>query len=275
MSDPTSIFNGTPQGTPANNTPGGTPAASQNGALTTLLGMIKNEKGEQKYATVEDALVGLKNAQDYIPTLKEQLTAKEREAAEALEKAKKVAELEATVLKLTQQNSTPSATNTPGFTEEQVAEIATRALKQQQEKATQVQNLQTVTSALAKQFGAEAEAKFYGKAQELGMSKEEINLLASKSPVAVLTLFGVKDTPAQPNRTGLPTPTSINSDGVQPHVDTAVTRNSKPIIVGATSEELTQERANAVKMVEELHAQGKSVHDLTDPKVFFKTFGKH
>ena len=49
-----------------------------------LLKEIKNDKGEQKYKTPEEAFKALKHAQDYIPTLHQQIDALKAEK-EALE----------------------------------------------------------------------------------------------------------------------------------------------------------------------------------------------
>ena len=72
----TSIFNqGQSQATPANqNTNGGVPPAQNNDDLSTLLGAIRNEHGEQKDRTVQDALKALKHSQDYIPEISQKLT---------------------------------------------------------------------------------------------------------------------------------------------------------------------------------------------------------
>lgn len=272
MSDPTSIFNN--QNTPApqdqNNGGSNPPTPSSNDALAHLLSGIKNERGEQKYKSVEDALNALKHSQDYIPQLSDKLRQQEQELAEAKAQAAKIAELENTLKALTQPSQTPaSQPAVQGLTAEEVAALVNKTLTQTQQAELAKNNLSSVVDTVRKEFGEKAEEVFYGKARDLGMSMEEINSLAARSPVAALKLLGVdKGSPApQPNSAG-----SINTSAFQPAADSLIGKNSKPTLVGATSEDLKAESLNARKMVEELHGQGLSIHDLTDPKVYFKHF---
>jgi hypothetical protein len=78
MSDQTSIFgNNTPASTNANDT--NTSVTSNNANVqpnndfADLLNQIKNERGEPKYKTIEDALKGLQHAHQYIPNIKTEL----------------------------------------------------------------------------------------------------------------------------------------------------------------------------------------------------------
>lgn len=275
MADQASIFNNqnTPPGDNQNNGGSNTPNGTPPDPLATLLSGIKNDRGEQKYKTVEDALNALKHSQDYIPQLSDKLRQQEQELAEAKAAAAKITELERTLQALT-QNNTPPAQGTPppaGLSKEEIADLVSRTLTSQQQEAIAKQNISTVVSNLTKTFGDKAEEVFYGKAKELGMSIQEINSLAAKSPVAAFKLLGMED--------GKPTPPStpassgaVNTGGFQPKQDSFVGKNAKPTLIGATTSDLYAESANARKMVDELHGQGLSVHDLTDPKVYFKHF---
>jgi DNA repair exonuclease SbcCD ATPase subunit len=273
MSDPTSIFNNQNPPAPQDQNNGGNsnpPTPSSNDQLAHLLTGIKNERGEQKYKTVEDALNALKHSQDYIPQLSDKLRQQEQELIAAKAAADKITELENTLKALTQQSQTPPSTPTPqGMSEEQVAALVSKTLTQAQQAEVAKNNLSKVVNTVKQAFGDKAEEVFYGKAQELGMSMEEINSLAARTPTAALKLLGVEgSTPTpQPNNAG-----SINTSAFQPTPDSLISRNSKPTLVGATTADLNAESANAKRMVEELHSQGKSVHDLTDPKVYFKYF---
>ena len=113
---------------------------------------------------------------------------------------------------------------------------------------------------------------FKTMAKEVGMSAAEINALAARNPKAALKLLGLDD--VAPNQTrNVPGNGSINTTGFTPPKDSAIGRNKNPVIVGATTEDLRLETQNAKAMVEELHSQGLSTYDLTDPKVFRKVFG--
>ena len=65
----------------------------------------------------------------------------------------------------------------------------------------------------------------------------------------------------------------MNTSGLAPHQETFVGRNKESAVMGATTEDMRRESDRSKKMVEELHAQGLSVHDLSDPKVYKKYFG--
>lgn len=276
MSDPTSIFTQTDSGLPADTT-----SANSNGAtapndseLTDLLSGIKNERGEQKYRSVKEAIIGLQNAQDYIPQLKQTLTERETELAALRAETKRVTDLEDTVRQLTERQST-DGTPPKGLNEQDIADLINKSLdttlSKREQLAVQKANVDSVVDSLKASFGAEAEKKFYDKAAEMGMSVVEFNALAAKSPKIVLSALGV----ASKASSFAPTQGSVNSTAFTPKQDTFIGRNSSPTLVGATTEENMQESRNANKMVEELHNQGKSVHDLSDPKVYFKYFGKN
>lgn len=273
MSDQdTSIFgNQNPQATPAQTNTDGVAPTQNNDELATLLVSIKNERGEQKYRTVQDALKALGHSQAYIPELSERLKQQEQELKEAREAAARVAELERVVQSLTEPKPPTEPTPPQGLSEDQVAAQVVRILSEQEKKKVADANVASVIGTVKKVYGDKAEEKFYGRAAELGMSKEQFNILAATTPKAVLNLMGLADkmdpVPYTPSQT-------INTTGLEPRRDTFITRNANAVQVGATSNELINETRNAKKMVEELHAQGKSVHDLTSWSEYQKYFGK-
>jgi hypothetical protein len=274
MSDPTSIFNADNSGgTPPITDPSKVIAPIES-ELTDLLNGIKNERGEPKYKTLKDALVGLQNAQGYIPDLKKALDEREAELSRVRAEAARVTALEDTVRQLTERGNT-DGTPPKALSEQEIADLVNRSLDpiltQREQAATQKQNVASVVATLKESFGADAEKKFYEKATELGMTVAEFNALAAKSPKAVLSTLGLQ---AKSTPTFTPTQGTVNTQAFTPRTDTFVGRNDKSTLIGATTQELMEESRNANKMVEELHAAGKSVHDLSDPKVYFKQFGK-
>lgn len=268
-----SIFGKNNQETPGNNPQGdgnspNTPSSTQ---FDTMLASIKNERGEQKYKTLEDALNALKHSQEYIPQLNDQLRQQTEELANARAAAAKIDELEQTLLKLTQTDNSnmpaPPAQNE--MSEEKIAALISRSLETERTKAKATENLSKVVSTMQQAFGDKAEEVFYSKATELGMTMEEINSLASRNPNAAFKLLGVNDKPQ-----GSPSGASnnIRTDGYQAPQDSMISRNKKQVQIGATSQQLREETINSRKMVEELHSQGLSIRDLTDPKTYFKHF---
>lgn len=270
MADQASIFESSNQPvTPAQ--PGaGTPTSQAPDELTTMLMSIKNENGEPKYRTLQDAIVALKHSQEYIPQLKLTLSQREQELETARREAARVAEVERSLEELTQSKNTP-ATPGSGLTEENIADLVTKTITRREQEAVRKANLKTVVDAVGSKFGTEAEKMFYGKAKELGLSVQEFNEFAAKSPTAVLALLDVRvDT-----RSALsPTQSSVNTAGLQPNPNSNISSNQRSVMLGATTQDVIEESRAAGKMVEELHAQGKSMQDLTDPKTYFKMF-KH
>lgn len=271
MSDPTSIFNEQNPATQPNQNGENTPNAQGNSDLANLLGSIKNERGEPKYKSVEDALVGLRNAQEYIPQLTQKLSTQEQELKAAREEAARVAELQRTIEALTSGNTgQPTTPASPTISKEDIAKLVTQTLTEQQRAETAKSNVATVVNALQAKFGAEAEKAYNAKAAEVGMTVAELNALAQRNPKAVFTLLGVS--PEAPKQmSSAPQPT-FNTDGFQPNKDSFIGRNSKATLIGATTSDLNEETQRAKQMVEELHSQGKTISDLTNPKVYFKTF---
>lgn len=238
-------------------------------SVANLLGEIKNERGEQKYKTLEDALKALKHSQEYIPQLTNTLKQKDEELAALSGTVSKISEIEKALETLSQKAATPP-TNGPSLTEDQIAELVTKTLTKTQQEAVYRANTQSVVESVKAKFGDKAQEVFYGKAQELGMSREDFNAIAAKTPKAVLKLLGIED--STPNPVASPGSSVVNTAGIAPRSDSKIGRNTKGVIIGATTQDFKQELENVKAMVDELHSSGKTVHDLTDPKVFFKVF---
>ena len=270
MSDQNSLFNQTStQATPAPVEPQNTPNPDP---VVTMLQSIKNDKGEPKYKTVEDAIKALQHSQTYIPTLTDEKKRLEQELEEARLQAAKVAELESTVARLL--NSSPAQTSAPAVIDEsKIEELVTRTISRTKAQEDAQKNTQLVVASVAAKFGDKAEEVFYGKAAEFGMTKAEINQLAASRPKAVLSLLGIQETVVPEQNRKQSTQTALNTTGVEPVKNSFIGKNTEPVIIGATTQQVRAESERAKKMVEELHSQGKTVHDLTDPKVYFKYFG--
>lgn len=276
MSDQTSIFSNNNQETtpPQNNSGTSNTANVQTGNdFADLLNQIKNERGEPKYKTVADALNGLLHAQNFIPTLLSEKEQKDAEIARLRVEAEKARTLEETLAALTSKQEQAHNTNAPVIDEKTIAELVNRQLTQAEQAKLAQANISSVVSSLQSAFGSDAEKKYNDAAAEAGLSVQEMNALAAKSPKAVLRMLGVTQQSApQKQNTHFPQSSSVNTAALTPNQDSFVGRNPKSTLIGATTQDLQEASLRAKKMVEELHAQGKSVHDLTDPKVFFNTF---
>ena len=271
MSDQTqSLFNESTVVTQPN-TGGSTPPASpQPDALQDLLLQIKNERGEPKYKTVQDALIGLQHAQTHIQTLLTEKRTVDEELNSLRPVASQVTELQKVVQQLTQaapaQNATPAS---QGMSEEAIATLVEQTMTKQQQAQVAKANVATVVESVKKAFGDKAEQTFYDKAKELGMDVASFNALAARTPAAVLKLLGL-DRPSTPSQSS--TTTSINTTAFNQNTESFIGRNKKSLQVGATHSEIMESAADAKRMVDELAAKGMSIDDLTKPSNYFKHF---
>ena len=263
MSDQTIFDNTNTQPvTPA--TPTNQPTPTDNAA--DLLKLIVNEKGEQKYKTIQDAIIGLQHANNHIQTLLNEKRQVEGEAATLRTAAEKVAELERVVAELSKNppQATPAVVDPT-----QIQEMVSQAISATKTKEVQQQNTSVVVNAAKQTFGDKAEEMFYSSAQDVGLSREQINALAASSPQAALKILGLA------SQSGSSTPTQktvMNTTDAVPNQDTFISRNTEKLPVGATFHEMRRESEASRKMVEELAAKGMSIDDLTKPSNYFKLF---
>jgi hypothetical protein len=271
MSDTTgNIFGNQSQVTPESNGGSNPPNVQNDQAITTMLAGIRNEHGEQKYRTLDDALKALKHSQEYIPQLTTKLAQQEAELLSAKSAASKVEEIERTLQALTQQKTEAITNANPGISAEQVADLVNQTLTRKQQETIAQSNITSVVANLQAVYGTEAEKVYNAKAQEFGMTVAELNALAAKTPAAVLNLIGVK----KGQSPGSPVHGSLNAGGFAPKPNSKIGRNETIVSIGATSHELAQEWQNAREMRDELEASGMSIDDLTEPKNYYKYFGK-
>ena len=249
--------------------PAPTNQPSPSDKLHDLLSQIKNENGEPKYKSVEDALVGLAHAQSFIQTLRTEKSQVEQERDSLKTTAEKVSELEKYVKELTERSASQNTTVPQGLSEEAVARLVENTLTKQQQEKIAKDNLASVVSAVAKEFGDKAEEVFYSKAQEIGLSRAEINALAARTPQAALKLIGVST--STPSST-TPVRGTVNTTQFEPNQQTYIGRNTRKLEVGATASQLMEETQASRKMVEELAQKGMSINDLTKPSEYFKFF---
>lgn len=277
MADQPSIFeeNKTSQETPENTkteSTANTPAPASTSPLEDLLKEVRNENGDPKYKTVEDALVALKHAQEYIPKVKEEKTQAEQELEALRKEVERLQNLEETVLELTQKQEQTS-TNGVALDEEGIAKLVEQTLTKKELEELHRKNQAEVVRVMSEKFGDEAEKVFYSKAQELGLSVEEMNALAARSAKSVLTLLGVTETVAhQQTPKTSPTQGSVNTSAFQPNPQTYLGRETGSVLFGASTEDVKEAVKKASNLAEELAKNGLSTYDLTDPKVYNKYF---
>lgn len=212
---------------------------------------IKTEEGKQKYDTIEKALDGLANAQDYIPQLKTQVTTQEAEISKLRAELEQRQSVEDVVSRLTSQQQAPAPAETPQVTpslsEEQVANLVQQQLAQTQVQATQVSNKQQVNAELISKFGDKAGEVVSEKAAALGTTPQDLEKMAASNPKMVLALFNTQATTSVSPTTG-----SVNIPPTNPQGGEPLGRPEKSLLSGSTS---AQQRDFMKKVKEEVYAK--------------------
>ena len=218
------------------------PSQPQEGdALATKLASITNEKGEPKYANVDVALDALKNSQDYIPSLKNELASKDAELAEIRAQMAETqgmvkAQEELVRLMQTQQTTAqpePMVAPQPASSQDTVDinSLVQAAFQAHQQQTVANENLNEVNKALASQYGDKAVEVLQTKAQELNTTPEAIQEMAKQNPTMALKLLGTEKPKAMSyggtNTAAWPTPK------VEP-----LTAPAKSMLAGAKQSEI-------------------------------------
>ena len=193
-----------------NQDPAGDPAASQAASpVETLLMAIKNENGEQKYATVEDALKGLEHSQKFIEQLKNEtaeLRGKQKAQDELVElfrsKAPAQEEEEAKL-------EPPSVT---GMTAEEVVAL----LEKREAAKTHTSNMERVKNVLKEKYGAEYAKRLKEKTDQLGLQPELVDEIARNTPDALFKMFGIDAQPVQKATVGGANSQAFNQERAEP-----------------------------------------------------------
>lgn len=231
----------------------------QENSLETILMTIKNDKGEPKYASVEEALKGLQHAQSFIDTLKSEKSQLEQEvnARKSVEDALKG---------LSAQQEAPE-TPSVGIKPEDIKALVDQQLNSFKAASAESENVLKCEASLKAKYGEKAGEVLKTTAEKLGKKPEDLQILAAKDPQLFLGLFtGELKKDTTPNVGG-----GLNSLGFQSTGETTVRRNNASLWKDG---DLRGEFDSSKRMVEELHAQGLDTYSLTDPKVYFKTFSK-
>lgn len=177
-------------------TPAPTPSEPEGNKFEDLLASIKVD-GRQKYSSVEDALKSLPHANDHISKLEEELASMKAE----LEKRKSVEEVLAELeeRRKTETNSTDQSDSK--LDPESIQALVNEQLTAAREQERAQSNMTTVIDALKKEYGDQAEKKFYEIGEANGLSKDFLHQMAQTSPQAVIALAGVGGGSAAPAKT--------------------------------------------------------------------------
>jgi hypothetical protein len=151
-----------------------------------LLAGILNEEGVQKYKTVEDAIEGLKHSQDFIAKLKEENQQFRSEIDKRLS-------AEAVLKELKAENK-PAEPPSSEFSEEALQELVDKRLEAKTVEQRAKANEDLVQQKLKQELGEEAMKIVKAKADEMGLSLDNLKKLSQESPQAVFNMFGMAST---------------------------------------------------------------------------------
>jgi hypothetical protein len=198
-----------------------------------LLASVKNEAGEAKYKTIEDAITALAHSQAFIPQLLSEKKTLEDEVVQLREAAKRVQSIEEVLGKLRANDEDQNREATPpagSLSEEAVVNLVRKVLSDTQTESVVKTNRAAVQKALTDKFGEKVLEVVAKKAAEVNSTPEKLGKLAETDPNLVLALFqssGVKSVPPTTSDIRLPSSTPVAP--LEPP--------KKSLLLGATSRE--------------------------------------
>lgn len=165
--------------------------------LEDQLKAITNADGTPKYADVNTALEGLKASQEHIAKLEKEAAEKAVSIEALAKKASEATALEEIVAKLKEPKENPVQTPAVGGLDEDSAkQLFSNMLQEQNQRSAQEANFNQVNDALMAKYGEKAAATVTAKAQELGMTVDDMMRQAQSHPKSVLAYFAATGTPA-------------------------------------------------------------------------------
>lgn len=175
------------------------------------LGLVVGEKGEQ-WKDPSVLAKGYVHAQNRIKELEELAKkARDNDAAERLLEELRKKATDPVVSQTPNQN--PNGTEEGNTTQSSadLERLVEETISKREQANTAKENLTQADRMLSEAFGTEASKTVEAKAKELGLSKEELTSLASKSPSAFMTLIG--QPPKKDTNTSLTS--TVNTSGFQ------------------------------------------------------------
>lgn len=249
------------------------PTTNSSSQFDTLLSGIRNERGEPKYRSVEDGLKALQHSQEHISNLTRERQQLQDEVNALRAKADEIASLKETVARLTQRQPEPAPRENQ-LDQEVLAQIVDSRLSFRQQEELKASNQRQVASKLSEVFGDKAKEVFYEKASQLDLPGEELEALAARSPKAVLKMFNIDGDGAHKQPQHSPAQSKFSTENFQGRPSSLIGAETERIPLGGGESHYRNILENSRNMVQELHEQGMSVADLTNPAVYQKYFQK-
>lgn len=167
----------------------------------------------KKYRDVNSALNSIKPAQEHIQKL-ENDNKELREKVQQLESDLQARESVQSVLD--KLGKTGDSEQQNSLDPESVKQLVYGALEERETVTTAKQNVQTVNDKLVSTFGEKAREVVAQKASDLGMSVNDLQQLAARSPKAVLAYFDVKENKEANVRPAQTNPSALDSSKTTP-----------------------------------------------------------
>lgn len=211
-------------------TDGSDPTPTNENIFADQLKSIVNEKGEQKYQSVEDALKALEHAQKHIQTLEAETSSSKDQMAQLQAELDKRESVEDAVKRLTQPNQQQQSTEPTKPTDnalgsEDVMKIVTDALNNQRSQDQSNTNLNIVQKQLIELHGDKAAEVISKRAKELGTTPTELEKLSRSNPTMALKLLGGEEKPKpepKPTHSSVIPPREVADDNPIPEMKISI-----------------------------------------------------
>lgn len=180
----------------------------------------------KKYQSVDEALKSVPHAQKHIQTLESELA----NVKEELLKRRTTEELIDTFKSDYQPEYTPQGES---FDQDRLYEVVDQTIAARERQKVAKQNTNQVVGKLTEKFGDKAEEAYINIAKESGLTIQQLNVLASSSPGAVLKLAGlsVSQSTSAPTSQGTINTQALSQNNQQTSLSSRVPK-------GATTKEM-------------------------------------
>ena len=226
MSDQDNIFQAALEKASSDQDKKTTQNVDYNAVFADKLSSIKNEKGEAKYRSVEDALSALEVSQQHIAQI-------EKENSELREKTAQAKAVDDLLAKLDSRNNF-SDDNQNTFSAEDIEHLVSQTLNKNEQVKAAKSNQSSVAQKLTEIYGEKAEDEYIRKAQELGMSVQAFDNLAASAPKAVLAYFSNAKNVDTRNNQGTVNTENLNKNSNELY------KPSKSLMYGASTKDITE-----------------------------------
>lgn len=142
----------------------------------------------KKYASIDEVYKAFPHSQQHIETL----NSKVRQLEEELNKRKSAEEVLNDIRSRETAQQKPTSEGVE-VNKDVLSEVVARELASQKAREAAQANLETFKQEFTKSFGDKAEEAYAKLSQDTGLSYQELNAMATKSPKALLKLAGVNE----------------------------------------------------------------------------------